>query len=109
MHILTVGKSYCLRLPDGRPLGHVWIEWLDEDWAGGPFSPAAAFEEYRDLFRREAELRRDQIIPLWEEAADAIESLGIQVLEERGTGRHGDLRIFVEGNEAILGMPLQVS
>jgi hypothetical protein len=101
----VVGKEYCLRLPDGRALGHVRIERLEDLWAEGPFRPAPAFEEFRDLFRREAELRKDQIIPLWEEAAAAIAALGIQVVEGDHRSLPPGMRVFVEGDEAILGPP----
>ncbi len=105
MESLVLGKDYCLRLPDGRALGHVHIERLVDSWAEGPFTPAASFEEVRELFEREARLRHEQIIPLWEKAADAIEALGIRVIEEGEDPVHLHLRVFVEGNEAILGVP----
>src|SRR5262245_15522192 len=108
MHPLSLGTVYCLRLPDGRALGHVRIERLDEPWAEGPFTPAAAFEEFRGLFEHEARLRHDQVIPLWEEAADAIDALGVQVVEEGSAPVQPRLRIFVEGNEAILGTPVPI-
>src|ERR1700730_11911711 len=103
MHPLAIGKNYCLRLPDGRPLGHVLISWLDESWAGGPFQPAQDFEGFRKLFETETKLRNDQIIPLWEQAADAIEALNIQVVEEGKEGSHFGLRVFLDGNEVSLG------
>lgn len=103
MHPLTVGKHYCLRLPNGRPLGHVVIQQVEDSWAEGPFVPTADFEEFRNLFERECRLRHDQIIPLWEETADAIEALGIEVFEEQGHAPHQGLRVFVEGDEAIIG------
>lgn len=102
---LVTGKNYCLRLPDGRILGHLRAERRVEDWIEGPFTASPGFEEFRALFNREAELRHDQVIPLWEEAADAIEALNIQVLEEAGVA-HPRLRIFVEGSEAIIGPAL---
>jgi hypothetical protein len=85
------------------------IERLVDSWAEGPFHPAAAFDEFRQLFEREVRLRYDQIIPLWEEVADTIEGLGIEVLEEEEGAVHTGLRVFVEGNEAILGPPLQTA
>jgi hypothetical protein len=100
---LSIGKNYCLRLADGRPLGHVRITQMVDSWAEGPFSPEPTFEQFKELFAREARLRKDQIIPLWEEAADAIEALGIEVIEEGGSSAKGPMRVFVEGNEAILG------
>jgi hypothetical protein len=103
---LTVGKKYCLRLPDGRALGHVQIERFVDAWAEGPWTPGPAYEAYRSLFEREAQLRNDQVIPLWEQAADAIEALGIQVIEEGEKAPYPSLRIFVEGDEAIIGPPL---
>jgi hypothetical protein len=106
MDPITVGKHYCLRLPDGRPLGHVRITRIEDGWAEGPFQPGQSFAEFAALFEREAQLRHDQIIPLWEEAADAIEALRIQVVEEGQGAVQGPLRIFVEGGEAILGPPL---
>lgn len=109
MHPWTVGKDYCLRLPDGRALGHVHVTRLVDSWAEGPFTPAATFEEFREVFEREARLRQQQIIPLWEEAADAIEALGIQVIEEGKGPILPQLRVYVEGNEAILGAPLTIS
>src|SRR5262249_829207 len=94
----------CLRLPDGRALGHVRIDKIEDCWAEGPFTPTPFFEDYRELFVREARLRHDQIIPLWEQAADDIEALQIQVVEE-GTEnvRHRPV-VYVDGNEAILGL-----
>ena len=64
---------------------------------------------FRELFDRADELARDQIIPLWEQVADAIDALHIQVVEEQGGTRHTGLRIFVVGNEASIGTPLCVS
>lgn len=103
MSTLSIGQNYCLRLPDGRPVGHVRVERLVDSWAEGAFAPSPAFEEYRELFERESQMRHQQIIPLWEQAADAIESLGIQVAEEGKGSPAGRLRVYVEGNEAILG------
>ncbi len=104
----TVGKDYCLRLPDGRALGHVRVARLVDSWAEGPFTPSEDFEEFRGVFEQEALLRHQQIIPLWEEAADAIEALGIHVIEE-GTGPVlPHLRIYLDGSEAILGPPLMI-
>jgi len=108
-HPLSVGHTYCLRLPDGRALGHVRVQCVEDSWAEGPFTPAPAFAEYRELFARADELARDQIIPLWEEAADAINALHIEVVEEHGGGRHSGLRVFVAGDEASIGTPLRVS
>jgi hypothetical protein len=108
MYRFTIGKDYCLRLPDGRALGHVCVARLVDSWAEGPFTPSVAFEEFRELFQNEARLRHQQIIPLWEQAADAIDALGIQVIEE-GTGpMPSHLRIYLEGNEAFLGAPLTI-
>src|SRR5947209_5490138 len=104
----TVGKDYCLRLPDGRTLGHVHVARLVDAWAEGPFTPSADFEEFRAIFERESRLRHQQIIPLWEEAADAIDALGIQLIEEGMDPVLPHLRIYVEGNEAILGPPLMI-
>jgi hypothetical protein len=101
---LLIGRNYCLRLPDGRALGHVRIERCEENWAEGPFCPSALFENYRPLFDREARLRRAQVIPLWEQAADEIEALGIQVVEEGNEMVQAHLKVFVEGDEAILGL-----
>jgi hypothetical protein len=106
MSPLTLGKKYCLRLPDGRALGHVHIERFEDSWAEGAWAPAPAYDAYRSLFEREAQLRNDQVIPLWEEAADAIEALGIQVIDDSANVAIPRLRIFVEGNEAIIGPPL---
>ena len=103
MHPLSVGKTYSLRLPDGRALGHVRVQRLQDWWAEGPFTVAPAFAEFRELFEREAEMRHQQIIPLWEEAMDEIEALHIEVIEEGEESAHPHLRIFVEGGEAILG------
>jgi hypothetical protein len=108
MYPLTVGKEYCFRLPDGRALGHVRVARLVDSWAEGPFTPTADFEEFREIFDREARLRHQQIIPLWEQAADAIEALGIQIIEEGKGPLLSHLRIYVDGNEAILGVPLPV-
>jgi hypothetical protein len=98
---LKPGESYVLRLPDGRVLGHVYIRGLEDGWAEGSFRAAAAFDGLRPLFEEEARLRNDQIIPLWEAAADRIAALGIQVVGEGGE-EHAGLRIFVEGDEAFL-------
>ena len=108
-HPLTVGKTYCLRLPDGRALGHVRIERIEDPWAEGPFVSTPTFEEFRALFERADELAKDQIIPLWEEAADAIDALRIQVIDEQGGARHNGLRAFVVGKEACIAPPLCVS
>jgi hypothetical protein len=103
MTSLTTGTTWLLRLPDGRTLGHVRIERTEDGWAEGPWSPTADFTPYRELFEREAQLRHDQVIPLWEQAADAIEALGIEVLEVGDkTALHG-LQIHVENGAAILG------
>ncbi len=106
---LAVGKTYCLRLADGRALGHVRVRTVEDSWAEGPFTPAPAFAEFRELFERADQLARDQIIPLWEQAADAIDALHIQVIEERGGAPHTGLRVFVAGDEASIGTPLHVS
>jgi hypothetical protein len=108
MNPLTIGKSYILRLPDGRILGRVHILKIEDDWAEGPFEEDEAFAELRPLFEEEAELRNDQIIPLWEKAADRIESLRIQVVGEEGQV-YSRLRIFIEGREAFLSLPLKPS
>jgi hypothetical protein len=108
MNPLTIGKRYLLRLPDGRNLGRVRILKIEDDWAEGPFEAEEAFGELRPLFEEEAELRNDQIIPLWEKAADRIESLRIQVIGEDGLV-HSHLRIFIEGDEAFLSLPLKPS
>jgi hypothetical protein len=108
-HPLSVGKTYCLRLPDGRVLGRVRIERLEDSWAEGPFVPTPAFAEFRELFERADELARDHIIPLWEKAADAIDALRIEVVEEQGEGGHSGLRVFIAENEASIGTPLCVS
>jgi len=106
MHPLILGKTYCLRLPNGQALGHVRLEKKVDDWLEGLFTPTTAFERFRPLFDREAELRYQQIIPLWEEARDAIKALDIQVVAEGEETPHSQLRIFVEGNEVIVGAPL---
>ncbi len=108
MNPLAIGKSYLLRLPDGQTLGQVRIQRLEDEWAEGPFRPSAAFAEVRNLFTEEAQLRNEQIIPLWESAADRIEALRIQVIDEC-VEVHPHLRIFVEGNEAFLALPLKTS
>lgn len=108
-HPLSVGKTYCLRLADGRPLGHVRIARVDDSWAEGPFTPAPAFAEFRELFERADQFARDQIIPLWEQAADAIDALHIQVVEESGGASNAGLRVFIAGDEASIGTPLCVS
>src|SRR5439155_9708385 len=104
-HPLTVGKTYCLRLADGRALGHVRIQTVEDSWAEGPFTPASAFAEFRELFERADQRARDQIIPLWEQAADAIDALHIQVVEEHGGAPHTGLRVFLADHEASLGTP----
>jgi hypothetical protein len=108
MNPLTIGKSYTLRLPDGRILGCVQVHKVEGDWAEGPFQEAEAFADLRTLFEEEAELRNDQIIPLWEKAADRIEALRIQVVGEDGQV-YSRLRVLVEGEEAFLSLPLQPS
>jgi len=103
MDAIAIGKNYCLRLPDGRALGHVRIDRKDDTWAEGHFSPAPSFAEFRELFDREAHLRHQQIIPLWEKAVDALDALGIQVVEEGKGLLFHKLRVYVEGNEAFIG------
>jgi hypothetical protein len=106
MNALILGTNYCLRLPDGRALGHVRLEKKVDDWLEGPFSPTPIFEQFRPLFEREADLRHQQVIPLWEEAMDAIAAMQIEVVAEGETHPHAHLRVFVEGNDVILGDPL---
>jgi hypothetical protein len=108
-HPLLVGKTYCLRLRDGRALGCVHIERLEDSWAEGPFSPVPSFAEFRSLFERADELARDQIIPLWEQAADAIDALHIDLVDEHAGTSHSGLRVFIAENEASIGIPLCVS
>ena len=103
MDPIIIGKNYCLRLPDGRALGHVRIDRKDDAWAEGLFSPSPGFAEFRELFDREAHLRRQQIIPLWEKAVDALDALGIQVVEEGKGVLPYKLRVYVEGDEAFIG------
>jgi hypothetical protein len=104
MNPLGIGKSYLLHLPDNRVLGRVRILKVEDDWAEGAFQAEEAFAELRILFEDEAKLRNDQIIPLWEEAADRIESLQIQVVAEDGM-QYPHLRVFIEGDEAFLALP----
>lgn len=108
MNPLTIGKNYVLRLPDNRIVGRVRILKLEDDWAEGSFQAGEAFADLRPLFDEEAELRNDQIIPLWEKAADRIESLRIQLVGEDGEV-HRRLRIFIEGDEVLLALPLTPS
>jgi hypothetical protein len=108
MNPLTIGKSYLLRLPDSRILGRVHIVKMEDDWAEGSFEEDVAVTDLRSLFDEEAELRNDQIIPLWEKAADRIEFLRIHVFDEN-RNVHPNLRIFIEGEEAFLGLPLKPS
>lgn len=108
MNPLTIGKSYVLRLPDSRILGRVHIRKVEDDWAEGSFTEDEAFADLRPLFEEEAELRNDQIIPLWEKAADRIESLRIRVVDEDGQV-YSRLRIYIEGKEAFLSLPLKTS
>ncbi len=82
--IHCVGRRFGARLKDGRLLGHVQVLGTDDPWLEGTFVPSPAFEELRDLFERETSLANDQIITLWEEAAAAIEALGIQLEDEEG-------------------------
>src|SRR5690242_680158 len=93
---LMLDKNYCLRLPDGRALGHVRLIKQEDDWLEGPFTPTAAFEQYRPLFEREAELRHQQVIPLWEEAMDAIDAMQIQVVPEGDETVYSRYRVLVE-------------
>lgn len=83
MNPLTIGKSYLLRLPDQRILGRVRILKVEEDWAEGAFAEDDAFAE------------------------DRIESLRIQVVDE-DEKVHPQLRVFIEGEEAFLGLPLKL-
>jgi hypothetical protein len=83
----------------------VRIARQDDQWAEGPFAPSPVFDDFRELFAREARLRHDQVIPLWEEVADTIEALAIQVVEEGQEALPHRLPVFIEGNEAILGNP----
>ena len=106
MNPLTIGKRYVLRLPDNHTLGRVHIRRLEDDWAEGSFTEDEAFAELRPLFEEEAELRNDQIIPLWEKAANRIESLRIQVVGEDGQV-YSRMRIVIEGKEAFLSLPLK--
>src|SRR5262245_21674177 len=108
MNPLGIGKEYRLRLPDGRSLGRVRIARIEDDWAEGPFVAETAFSEFRELFEQEANLRKDQVIPVWEKAADQIEALRIQVIGEDGVV-HPRLRVFVEGSEVFLAPPVPVS
>ncbi|MBM4069465.1 MAG: hypothetical protein FJ271_11025 [Planctomycetes bacterium] len=103
MDTLSLNKRYCLKLADGRSLGHVVIERFVDSWAEGPFAPDSDFAPLRELFKKEAELRHDQVIPLWEEAADEIAALGIEVIEEGNGQSTGRFRVFIEDDEAILG------
>jgi hypothetical protein len=107
MNPLTIGKSYVLRLPDSRILGRVHIRKMEDEWAEGAFDEDRDFAEVRPLFEEEAELRNDQIIPLWEKAADRIESLRIQVIGEDDKV-YSHLRIYIEGKEAFLSFPLKM-
>jgi hypothetical protein len=109
LHPLANGTSYCLRLPDGRVLGQVRIEKVENEWAEGPFTATAGFEVLRPLFERETQLRHDQVILRWEQAADAIEDLGIQVIAAGQGPIPMRFRVFIEGNEAILGTELAVA
>lgn len=106
MNPLTIGKNYSLRLSDSRILGRVHIVKIEDDWAEGSFTEEEVFTELRPLFEEEAELRNDQIIPLWENAANRIESLRIQVVGEDGQV-YSRMRIFIEGKEAFLSLPLK--
>ncbi len=108
MNPLGIGKEYRLNLPDGRLLGRVRVERIEDDWAEGPLVPDAAFAEFRDLFQQEASLRNDQVIPLWEQAADRIEALDIRVVGEDGKIYPG-FRVYVDGNEVFLGPPLSAA
>jgi len=103
MNPFTVGKQYRLRLPDGRILGHVRVQDVEDEWAEGSFQPAAAFLPFRGLFDEEAQLANDQIIPLWEQAADRIEALRIEAVGEDGNF-HSPLRVRIEGMEAFLAL-----
>jgi hypothetical protein len=93
-------------LSDGRPLGHLRAQQVEGEWAEGIFCPTPAFEVVRHLFEREAELARDQIIPLWEEAADAVDALQIQVVEEGTQQSFSRVRFHLEGNELFIGAEL---
>jgi len=98
--------SYRLQLPDGRLLGQLRITEMDEDWAQGPFEPTSVFAEFRELFERESELRHQQVIPQWEKAYDAIESLGIEVIAPDGRSVGPAMRVFVDDQTAFLAPPL---
>jgi hypothetical protein len=105
MNSFTVGKTYSLRLPDGRVLGRVDVRGLSDGWAEGGFTPAGAFDSLRGLFEEEARLRNDQVIPLWEEAADRIDGLRIEAVGDGGDV-HFPVRVFIDGDEAFLAPPL---
>lgn len=72
----------------------------------GSFRPSPDFLSLRGLFDEEAQLRKDQIIPLWEKAADRIEALRIEAIGEDGDV-YSPLRVFIEGEEAYLAPPLE--
>ncbi len=99
--IHCVGRRFGVLLQDGRHLGYVQIDGKDDPWLEGTFVPAPAFEEFRGLFEREASLANDQVIPLWETAADAIEALGIQ-LEDEEKHRLPVARFRLEGCDAFV-------
>lgn len=102
---LGIGQAYQLRLPDGRALGTVRIDSIEDGWAEGPFEAEKTFDEFRLMFEEEASLRHDQCIPLWESVADGIEGLRIAVIGEDGTC-YSQFRVFVEDGMAILAPPL---
>lgn len=103
---LEIGKSYRLQLPDGQVLGRMLVQGETDGWAERPFTALPGFDQFRDLFQREAELRHGHVIPLWEQAADAIEALGIEVVDDDDEGTvHHQLRVFVEAGEAMVGGP----
>jgi hypothetical protein len=40
--IVTIGTNYWLRLADGRLLGQLRVERIEDSWAEGPFTPTPA-------------------------------------------------------------------
>jgi hypothetical protein len=105
MNPFIVGKQYSLRLTDGALLGRVQVERLADGWAEGQFHPGEAFPRLHALFEEESQLRRDQVIPLWEEAADRIEALQIEAVGADGDV-HAPVRVYIERGEAFLAPPL---
>jgi len=76
---------------------------------GRPVPPFARIRAPPGVVRARGAAAHDQVIPLWEKAADDIDALAIEVVEEGQGVVQPRMRVFVEGDEAILGPSLPVA